>query len=384
MTETEGCAIKLIRYILNGDVPTLPESIDFAALYKFSSSHGVENMVYAALERLGAKIPEPTAAEFAESYDMAIANEAMQSIELEQITEAFEKAGIDNVPLKGSVIKHLYPMPDYRKSGDIDILIHPEDEEKVKGIMEEIGYQYQINEERHEIHSVYKKEPNILVEIHRKLLDDQHRSKKFCEQIWRFTRLNNGLKHTYCMDMNFFYVFTIAHLCKHLYAGGAGIRLITDIWILITKVDIDNEEVSYYLNEANLKELNDMAVKISYKWFASEYIYDDESLLLEKIILDSGSFGTHDIQIRMQAADRFDKKIKKIIRRIFPRAKTISDRYPILKQKSYLLPFFWIYRFFELVFREKDMSRQKLREIFYKSKESDAFYRIVAAVSQEE
>ena len=37
--------IKLLRYVLKGDVPDLPNDVDFEKLYEFGRSHGVENML---------------------------------------------------------------------------------------------------------------------------------------------------------------------------------------------------------------------------------------------------------------------------------------------------------------------------------------------------
>ena len=76
-------------------------------------------------------MPEKIDALFAEDYDANIMLEATQALELENLAEEFEKAEIDYMPMKGSVVKYLYAMPDYRKSGDIDILIRPEDKKRI-------------------------------------------------------------------------------------------------------------------------------------------------------------------------------------------------------------------------------------------------------------
>ena len=55
----------------------------------------------------------------------------MQQLELENVMAHFEKEGIDYVPLKGWIIKNLYPKPDMRSMCDVDILIRDEDKKKI-------------------------------------------------------------------------------------------------------------------------------------------------------------------------------------------------------------------------------------------------------------
>ena len=50
--------IKLLRYVLKGDVPDLPNDVDFEKLYEFGRSHGVENMLYVGLKDLKIDVPK--------------------------------------------------------------------------------------------------------------------------------------------------------------------------------------------------------------------------------------------------------------------------------------------------------------------------------------
>ena len=67
---------------------------------------------------------------------------------IDHLFEAFEQNGIVYMPLKGCNIKKLYPKPELRSMGDVDILIHPEDHERIHSVMEEQGFQY-IREDDH-------------------------------------------------------------------------------------------------------------------------------------------------------------------------------------------------------------------------------------------
>ncbi|MGN0161970.1 MAG: nucleotidyltransferase family protein, partial [Candidatus Ornithomonoglobus sp.] len=117
MEQIYDYTIKLIRYVLNGDVPELPENVDFEKLFAFGRSHGVENMLYVGLRDLKINVPTEIMKQFRTAYEIQIMVEATQALEYECLCEIFEEADIDFLPLKGIVIRNLYPMPDYRKSG---------------------------------------------------------------------------------------------------------------------------------------------------------------------------------------------------------------------------------------------------------------------------
>lgn len=96
------------------------EQIDYPALYKFSKAHSIVNTVCYALEKLN-MLPEEYAAPFRRELKIGRAREAVQELELEEISAQLESRGIKYMPLKGSVMKHLYPRPDLRSMCDLDL-----------------------------------------------------------------------------------------------------------------------------------------------------------------------------------------------------------------------------------------------------------------------
>ena len=108
MESVHNIVIQLIRYILTGKEFNVGEDVDYNLVYNFSKEHGIENIVYEAIKELNIKLPEKIDALFAEDYDANIMLEATQALELENLAEEFEKAEIDYMPMKGSVVKYLY------------------------------------------------------------------------------------------------------------------------------------------------------------------------------------------------------------------------------------------------------------------------------------
>ena len=77
---------------------------------------------------------------FKSDYKKGMAKEATQHITVEQILKTFEENHIACMPLKGYLVKYLYPQPDMRLMADVDILIKDEQAEQVKKLMMDFGF----------------------------------------------------------------------------------------------------------------------------------------------------------------------------------------------------------------------------------------------------
>ena len=377
-------AVKLIKYVLTGDIPGLPEQIDFEKLFAFGKSHGVENMLYVGLRDLKIDVPVDNMKMFQTAYEMQIMVEATQALELDALTEEFEEQGIDNIPLKGSVIKYLYPTPDLRKSGDIDILIHPEDINTTNKILLEYGYVLEEGTEHHEVHVSFIKKPFMKIEVHKRLVRHNSRANKFCESVWDNAITEEGKKHLYRMNNEFLYTHLITHLAKHLFLGGAGIRLITDIFLVREKLILDNVKLDQYLKSANLIEINNMILQLIKKWFFDDYIFDQDIDLLEQIVLKGGSFGSLEMRNTMFASSSLNSKLIKYFLMIFPGKSNLVGKYPILKSKPYMLPVIWLHRFFSLIiFGRGRIAKETIRN-FNNSNADNDIKKIVKAVKDKQ
>lgn len=355
--------IKLIRFVLNGDVPELPENINFEKLFAFGKSHGVENMLYVGLRDLHIDVPEETMQKFKTAYEMQIMVEATQALELEAISEAFEEAGIDHVPLKGSVIKYLYPMPDYRKSGDIDILIRPEDEAKVDSVMRVLSYHRNKGYDTHEVHFSYEKPPFIEVEIHRQLTAKSARAYKFCKHVWKHVNPDEKKKHLYKLTNEYHYMFLMAHLCRHLYLGGAGIKLFADVYVMNSRCSMNNQKINEYIRKANLTKIHNLVLNMITKWFGDNCEQSPDVEILENIILKNGSFGTMEMRNMMISNMTISAKMKRFIHSLFPSRRLLEKKYPNLKKYVWMLPLIWIYRILDIILFQRSNIRNKLLQI---------------------
>lgn len=364
-------SLLLIRYILKGDIPKLPQDIDFHLLYEFGQSHGIDNMLYLALQELKVDVPAEIMEKFKNAYQMQIVIEATQAVALEELEQLFENAHIRHIPLKGSIIKNIYPMPDYRKSSDIDILVHADDIDRVDAVMKESGYEIDKMDE-YELHEGYRKPPFILVEIHDRLLEKNNRSYGLFADIWKSEDLVRTHGTTYAMSKELFYVFSVAHCCKHVKNGGAGIKFITDIYLMQTvwQEEFNKDKLKALLSQARLSEFEGWLRSICSHWFDGIEPNDRDVLQLEKFILSGGSFGSLEqakalkkSAMAISRTERFKYKLRKTFSGVFVKYESMRAEYPILIKHKFLLPVMWVIRIVKIL-KNRELAKEKLHSAY--------------------
>lgn len=376
--------IDILRYVLTGKAEKITQDIDFNELYTFSKSHGVENMIYVGLRDMNIGVPEDIMAKFKQAYEIQIMVEATQALELEAIGRAFEEAGIDYIPLKGSVIKYLYPMPDYRKSGDIDILVREKDQKKADKIMKANGYIVDEQDE-YELHKGYRKPPFILVEIHDRLVEKNNRAYDALSKVWEYAELKKGTDHHYIIDDEFLYAFTVAHLCKHIKNGGAGIKFILDIYILQrNKKQSQKEKLYSIIKSANLSEFDLIVNEIVGKWFYDNTSISTKASVLEQFIFNGGSFGTVEQKKLLNDSKAFESKLgikgykaEQIINGIFSNVRDMKKKYEFVRKYPVLLPAAWFVRWISLITKDRYKIKYKLTVDTSSSKELSELWKII-------
>jgi len=160
--------IALLASILKGESPPpMPAGLPMDKLYQLAAWHNVANMAYYGLLKLDPLPPESILKSFKQARSKALAKEARQEFEVQQILAAFEEKQLKHMPLKGFIIKHLYPQPDMRLMADVDILVEADKLKAAREIMLTLGYT-SVHEGGN--HDVYHKMPVMNIELHRALI----------------------------------------------------------------------------------------------------------------------------------------------------------------------------------------------------------------------
>ena len=113
--------LELLKSALRGQqAPELPEECSFEKVFALAKRHSAAGMAYYAAETLNSPPTGELAAEWRQIRDKALVKDITQQTELEAISEAFTAGGVRFLPLKGCIIKVLYPQTDMRTMSDID------------------------------------------------------------------------------------------------------------------------------------------------------------------------------------------------------------------------------------------------------------------------
>ena len=129
--------IYLLSCAVNGITPDAirVQAIDMDELYDFCKSYTLRGAVYIALKSAGV-----TDKAFDQAYNKAVRKNVLLDIERTAILAEFEKRGIWYMPLKGAILKDMYPENGMREMSDNDILYDVDHRKTAKEIMIERGY----------------------------------------------------------------------------------------------------------------------------------------------------------------------------------------------------------------------------------------------------
>ena len=212
--------VYLAAFAVNETVPDAArvKEMDLELLYKAADRHLLTGITAMALESAGVKERA-----FTQALGKAVRKVTVFDVERAAILEKLEEAGIWHMPLKGSVLKSLYPRTGMRQMADNDILCDPSRMSDVRSIMESLGFTTDSSYGR-SIHDQYYKPPVCNFEIHRALFGSGHdqRMTEYYQDVKSHLILDKGSRYGYHFSDEDFYLYMLAHEYKHFSGSGTG------------------------------------------------------------------------------------------------------------------------------------------------------------------
>ena len=169
------------------------------------------------------------------------------------VTGLLKDAGIDTILLKGSGVAGLYPVPELRKSGDVDLLVENGKMAQeagrclqVHGFVAESGHQ-----ENH--HLTYMSPEGIRLELHSALVEpfDSTEVNTFLEKCQKDFFENRVTENV--MGVDFFLAspsyqafYLLLHMLQHFLRSGFGLKLLCD-WVVFWEHGCTAEEEAKFL-----------------------------------------------------------------------------------------------------------------------------------------
>ncbi len=333
MDKTQRIIISLIKSALYKTKAEFDDDFDWEKAESIIRRHNIYGLIYYGLNNSGIEIPNWLAKKF---YNRTYLLENLWN-KGNEIQETFKKSGIEYIPLKGIIIKDLYPSPYMRSMSDIDILIREKDyARKIRPLMLEMGYTEGV-ESDHELH--WEKDGQM-IELHKRIIPSYN--KDFYKVIgdgWDWVQKNQ-----------YAYIFT--HFAKHYRDNGIGISHLVDLEVLKDKATKDG------LAELRLDKFYENVQRTLDCWFKDKE-FDEVTERITDVVFSSGEYGREETSQKAEALKKLNEasgnkkkaRAKDFFRKIFPTYKAMCGRNPILKKLPFLLPFFWIERIVTSPFR---------------------------------
>ena len=350
MNDALNVLLALIRFEIKGealsdDIKNLITPSVINDVTALARTHDIANIAADALMKNGfISRSDEHAAELLKQLDLSVMRCAQHDFALAEASEALCKAKIPHIPLKGSVIKNLYPQPWMRTSCDIDILVREDDFEPARKVIESLGYEY-YKQTRHDVSLA---SGSVHIELHFSLVEDQraNEASSVLASVWdESSPVENGYR--YVMSDAMFYFYGIAHIVKHFESAGCGIRQIIDLYILDELPGFDLSARDELLLRGDLYKFASAARQLAKVWFAGAE-HSEESRGLEEVIASSGVYGSARTQLKISVIQS-KSRAEYIRKRIFPSRDALQSSYPVLRNHKWMLPFVWVWRLLKLL-----------------------------------
>ena len=339
--------IYLVSCAVNEETPDKERvmNMDLAEVFRLSQEHLLTAAAAFALEQVAA-LPHA----FDQAKKKAIRKLALFDVERTAIAREFEKAKIWYLPLKGILLKDLYPKAAMRQMTDNDILCDGSKMAEVRRIMEGLGYTCELYEQYN--HDTYAKPPTLEFEMHRTLFPAEH----FPQYHDYFKNIGDRLLpvsgSAFCRQMSAedFYLYMLTHTYKHYIRAGSGLRSLLDVYVFLrTHPDLNRDYLDAELAKLEITDFEEKIRRLSQKVFTGGMLDKYEQSDLDYYI-SSGNAGTlqnqeyNQMETNLGGDDSKQSKRRFILSRIFLSGEALQKNYPFFARHKALYPILFLYR----------------------------------------
>lgn len=233
----------------------LPDShttIDWSSFYQFCMRQSVAGVVFDGLERSGLHIPQQVLFEWISTVERMKATNKLVDRRCHQISRFWEQQGYRSCILKGQANAMMYPRPELRSPGDIDIWvdghtnsIDSTDKQDYSIDIIRIA-QREAPEGHYSLHHVTMPVfPDTSVEVHYRpvFLDNWWKDKKLKRytdgekdtQFANVVTLSDGKTEIHALTDEFNAVFLLLHMWHHLLSTRNNLKQLIDYYYLLKR-----------------------------------------------------------------------------------------------------------------------------------------------------
>lgn len=334
------------------------EEMNLERLYSLAKFHTLTGIVYMVIESSGACSEDgkwmseletsKLIRDWRDHKEKAIRKILLLDTERNNMCNYMEQQGIWYLPLKGIILKDLYPKLGMRQMADNDILYDSSYQMKLKDYMISRGYTVvSIGKGNHDI---YEKPPIYNYELHTSLYGDVH-DKEWVDYYSNVKdRLihDEGCNYGYHFTVDDFYVYIVTHAYKHFKGSGTGIRFLMDIYVYLQhyRQSLHWTYIKQELVKLKVEQFEEESRNLCEKLFSiEEYILTEDEQNLLYYYIGSGTYGTltnriekklHEIQVDGMEINT-TTKLRYMWKRLFPDAEWYRSYAPVVYAHRWLI-----------------------------------------------
>lgn len=291
----------------------VPLAEEWIALYDESEKQSVSGIMLAGIERLpkAQRPPQELLLQWIGVGQMIEQQNKQVNERCVDIVKVFAESGFKSCILKGQGNSLMYPNPMLRQSGDIDIWVEGSKDDIVSFVHEK--YPNATVTEHHVEFPIYE---DVEVEVHYKpsVAVSVKYDKRF-EKYWDSVKdeqfshkgsLSNSVGDICFPTIGFNIVFQMAHMMKHFFSEGLGMRHIVDYYYVLRSAHETGFKAKEYCDTFSRLGLKRFAAAVMWvlveacgmpkEWMACEVDEKRGRLLLDEIMA-GGNFGHGDTRL---------------------------------------------------------------------------------------
>lgn len=340
MTINEEVFIQILSDHLHRRTTFIGKNVDWNIIQTYSEQHQVDAIVYFQTKK----------EEFKKDYYATLYNASNREFLLNQLLAEITS---EYIIVKGTEVSKLYPVPELRTMGDVDIVVC--NREEFNNAFMKLGYSTGVNKKDWEWH--YSKF-GVNFELHDRLIyretvNDNIKQIDFFNNLWIYVKENK-------LDWNFHFIFLIYHIKKHIMNSGVGFRQFLDIAVVMKNINLDWNWINEKLDEIELLPFARVVLSFIKEWFDVEggldfsSIEEDFYYEVTRKVFEDGVFGFNNEENKeamvINETIKLGKfaQIKIFFKRVFPSYEYMcfTPHYTWVKKTKVLLPAAWVYRWF--------------------------------------
>ncbi len=358
MCDFQKDIINIIYAALTGEKKGISKKFDIEKGINLAREHNIIALFYEGIILCGFSPDMPVLKNLQSELYISVMKDVRQKYMIKEISKRFDDDNIDYLPLKGTILKAIYPKSAMRTMGDADILIKEEQYEKISEILTTLEFSF-IKETDHEL--VWR-HPSLLLELHKRVMTTYNKDfYKYFDTGWSFAKKIEGTNSRYEFNPEDFYIYIFVHFTKHYRISGIGIKHILDLWVYKKAYfNMNKEYIDKKLVELNLSEFHKNVMDTLDVWF-NDGEANDKTALITNVIFSSGQYGSEEMAIinrviraSVNSGSIEKTKIKNIFSVLFLSLDNMRKEYPLLTKMPFLLPFMWIVRGADVLLLRKE------------------------------